>query len=116
MRILFLVSAHNSLSQRTQIALSELGHEIDVAVDLARRVSVALGEEWTERLLREVPQAFRTQINDVLLSALGAVLTEWSGTPSVVVNVEGHGREDVGADIDVSRTVGWFTSVHPVAL
>ncbi|MEU8531441.1 condensation domain-containing protein, partial [Streptomyces sp. NPDC048629] len=82
----------------------------------ARRVSVALDAGLTERLLREVPAAFRTQINDVLLSVLGAVFTEWTGTGSVVVDVEGHGREDVGVDIDVSRTVGWFTSVYPVAL
>ncbi|MGC5568948.1 amino acid adenylation domain-containing protein, partial [Streptomyces sp. FR-108] len=82
----------------------------------ARRVSVGLDAASTERLLREVPGAFRTQINDVLLSALGAVFTEWTGSASVVVDVEGHGREDVGDDIDVSRTVGWFTSVHPVAL
>ncbi|MFJ6574295.1 amino acid adenylation domain-containing protein, partial [Streptomyces sp. NPDC091292] len=82
----------------------------------ARRVSVALGSGLTERLLREVPAAYRTQINDVLLSVLGAVLTEWVGTSSVVVDVEGHGREDVGAGIDVSRTVGWFTSVYPVVL
>ncbi|MFJ6574311.1 amino acid adenylation domain-containing protein, partial [Streptomyces sp. NPDC091292] len=82
----------------------------------ARRVSVELGSGLTERLLREVPAAYRTQINDVLLSVLGAVLTEWVGTGSVVVDVEGHGREDVGAGIDVSRTVGWFTSVYPVVL
>ncbi|MDR3079579.1 MAG: amino acid adenylation domain-containing protein, partial [Streptomyces sp.] len=63
-----------------------------------------------------MPAAYRTQINDVLLSVLGAVFTEWTGARSVVVDVEGHGREDVGADIDVSRTVGWFTSVHPVEL
>ncbi|MGC5568929.1 amino acid adenylation domain-containing protein, partial [Streptomyces sp. FR-108] len=81
-----------------------------------RNTRIALDAERTERLLREVPGAFRTQINDVLLSVLGAVLTEWTGSASVVVDVEGHGREDVGDDIDVSRTVGWFTSVHPVAL
>ncbi|WP_234438881.1 condensation domain-containing protein, partial [Streptomyces sp. NRRL WC-3774] len=70
-----------------------------------RNVRATLNSALTERLLREVPQAFRTQINDVLLSALGAVLTEWCAAPSVVVDVEGHGREDVGADVDVSRTV-----------
>ncbi|MFD6293148.1 condensation domain-containing protein, partial [Streptomyces sp. NPDC060205] len=82
----------------------------------ARRVSVALDAVLTERLLREVPAAFRTQIDDVLLSVLGVVFTEWTGARSVVVDVEGHGREDVGGDVDVSRTVGWFTSVHPVEL
>ncbi|MEU9191383.1 condensation domain-containing protein, partial [Streptomyces sp. NPDC048484] len=83
---------------------------------LARRVSVALGAEQTRRLLHEVPGVFRTQINDVLLTVLGMVLAPWARTGQVVVDLEGHGREDVGADIDVSRTVGWFTSVHPVAL
>ncbi|WP_261991503.1 non-ribosomal peptide synthetase [Streptomyces sp. OR43] len=81
-----------------------------------RNLRLSLDAELTERLLREVPAAYRTHINDVLLSVLGAVFTEWTGTRSVVVDVEGHGREDVGADIDVSRTVGWFTSVHPVEL
>ncbi|PTH83159.1 non-ribosomal peptide synthetase, partial [Streptomyces sp. A244] len=81
-----------------------------------RNLRLSLDAELTERLLREVPAAYRTQINDVLLSVLGAVFTEWTGTRSVVVDVEGHGREDIGADIDVSRTVGWFTSVHPVEL
>jgi non-ribosomal peptide synthase protein (TIGR01720 family) len=81
-----------------------------------QELSVTLGPEQTERLLREVPSAYGTQINDVLLSALGTVLTEWCQAPSVVVELEGHGREDVGSDIDVSRTVGWFTSVYPVVL
>ncbi|MFJ8941670.1 condensation domain-containing protein [Streptomyces sp. NPDC102365] len=82
----------------------------------AKELSVSLDEEQTEQLLRDVPSAFGTQINDVLLSVLGSVLTEWSRTPSVLVDLEGHGREDVGDDIDVSRTVGWFTSVYPVLL
>ncbi|WP_280868562.1 non-ribosomal peptide synthase/polyketide synthase [Streptomyces sp. SAI-127] len=81
-----------------------------------RELSVTLGTEQTERLLRDVPGAFHTQINDVLLSVLGTVLTEWCAAPHVTVDLEGHGREDVGADIDVSRTVGWFTSVYPVVL
>ncbi|WP_330327930.1 non-ribosomal peptide synthetase [Streptomyces pseudovenezuelae] len=81
-----------------------------------RDLSVRLGTEQTERLLRDVPGAFHTQINDVLLSVLGTVLTEWCAAPHVTVDLEGHGREDVGADIDVSRTVGWFTSVYPVVL
>jgi amino acid adenylation domain-containing protein/non-ribosomal peptide synthase protein (TIGR01720 family) len=82
----------------------------------ARTVSAELSEEQTSRLLHEVPAVFGTQINDVLLTALGLVLTQWTRTESVVVDVEGHGREDVGGGVDVSRTVGWFTSVYPVKL
>ena len=55
-------------------------------------------------------------INDVLLSALGRVLGGWVGDERVVVDLEGHGREDLFGDVDLSRTVGWFTSMFPVAL
>ncbi|MEU8529900.1 non-ribosomal peptide synthase/polyketide synthase, partial [Streptomyces sp. NPDC048629] len=91
-------------------------HAGNNSVTSAAEVVATLDADLTERLLREVPSAFRTRINDVLLAALGTTLTSWAGAPSVVVDLEGHGREDVGADIDVSRTVGWFTSVHPVVL
>ncbi|MFI2352998.1 amino acid adenylation domain-containing protein, partial [Streptomyces sp. NPDC019443] len=112
------VAAEAAHWREVEAAAGRLPREYEGAntVASARRVLVALDAGRTESLLREVPSAFRTQINDVLLSALGAVFTEWTGAASVVVDVEGHGREDVGADIDVSRTVGWFTSVHPVAL
>jgi non-ribosomal peptide synthase protein (TIGR01720 family) len=55
-------------------------------------------------------------VNDVLLAALGVVLTRWARCAVVVADVEGHGREDAGPDVDVSRTVGWFTSIYPVPL
>ncbi|MFE4337437.1 condensation domain-containing protein, partial [Streptomyces sp. NPDC056831] len=91
-------------------------HDGPNTIASVQELSVTLDPEQTERLLREVPGAFRTQINDVLLSVLGTVFTEWCQAPSVVVDLEGHGREDVGTDIDVSRTVGWFTSMYPVVL
>ncbi|RCV48953.1 hypothetical protein DEF28_22170 [Marinitenerispora sediminis] len=84
-----------------------------------RTVSVALDPERTAELLREVPGVFRTQVNDVLLAVLGRVLGEWCGAERVLVDLEGHGREELpggAAGVDVSRTVGWFTSVFPVAL
>jgi amino acid adenylation domain-containing protein/non-ribosomal peptide synthase protein (TIGR01720 family) len=104
--------------QTEQAAATRLPRDLDGpnSIALARTVSATLGAEQTERLLHEVPSAFQTQINDVLLTALGMVLTPWARAESVAVDVEGHGREDVGPDIDVSRTVGWFTSVYPVVL
>ncbi|WOX15492.1 non-ribosomal peptide synthetase [Streptomyces sp. N50] len=78
-------------------------------------VSVQLDGDETEDLLQRVPPVYRTQINDVLLAALGRVLEQWAGTP-VAVNLEGHGREDLFDDVDVSRTVGWFTTIYPVLL
>ncbi|HEU0076011.1 MAG TPA: condensation domain-containing protein, partial [Longimicrobiaceae bacterium] len=83
----------------------------------ARSVAVRLSEEETEALLREVPAAYRTQIDDVLLTALARALARWTGERRVRVDLEGHGREEeVVGGVDLSRTVGWFTSVYPVLL
>ena len=82
----------------------------------ARRVLVELNEDETKSLLHEAPQAYGTEISDVLLTALGQALTRWSGADAALVDLEGHGREDVLAGVDVSRTVGWFTTIYPVRL
>ncbi|WP_410586712.1 amino acid adenylation domain-containing protein [Amycolatopsis sp. lyj-23] len=82
-------------------------------VDIVRTVFDA-GE--TAALLREVPRAYRTRVNDVLLTALGQALGGWLGTSRVVVELESHGRGAAPDGFDLSRTVGWFTSFHPVLL
>ncbi|GLZ28595.1 hypothetical protein Lesp02_07850 [Lentzea sp. NBRC 105346] len=75
-----------------------------------------LSAEDTTALLRGAPAAYRTGINDVLLGALSWALTRWTGSSSVTINLEGHGREDVLDGVDLSRTVGWFTTMFPVQL
>ena len=82
----------------------------------ANTVSCLLNEELTEQLLTEVPQAYRTQINDILLTALARTLCAWDSRDSVLVELEAHGREDIEDGVDVSRTVGWFTALFPVRL
>ena len=79
-------------------------------------VSVALSEAETVALLQEVPTAYRTQINDVLLTALLQTFAQWTGQRSLLVDLEGHGREDLFDNVDLSRTVGWFTTLFPVWL
>jgi amino acid adenylation domain-containing protein/non-ribosomal peptide synthase protein (TIGR01720 family) len=79
-------------------------------------VGVSLSREETEALLQEVPGVYHTQINEVLLSALATALSQWSGQSAVLVDMEGHGREQVSEQVDVSRTVGWFTTIYPVLL
>ncbi|MFL5540990.1 MAG: condensation domain-containing protein, partial [Longimicrobiaceae bacterium] len=80
-------------------------------------VAVGLDEEETRALLSEVPAAYRTQVNDVLLYALAEVVGRWTGSPRVRLALEGHGREEeIGAGIDLTRTVGWFTTLYPVVL
>ncbi len=82
----------------------------------ARHVACVLDTAWTAQL-RDVQRTRNTGIHEVLLTSLALALAEWTGVDRVVVDVEAHGRELVGdADLDLSRTVGWFTSVFPVAL
>ncbi|WP_338580278.1 non-ribosomal peptide synthetase [Pseudomonas sp. ML2-2023-6] len=82
----------------------------------AHTVSVGLGCEHTRQLLQQAPSAYRTQVNDLLLTALARVLCRWTGQPSALVQLEGHGRETLFDEIDLSRTVGWFTSAYPLRL
>ncbi|MEN3304155.1 MAG: hypothetical protein V7603_357, partial [Micromonosporaceae bacterium] len=81
-----------------------------------RTLTVRLDADTTSALLHQVPAAYRTQVNDVLLSALGRVLARWTGRDRVLVALEGHGREEILDDTDLSGTVGWFTTQFPVAL
>jgi amino acid adenylation domain-containing protein/non-ribosomal peptide synthase protein (TIGR01720 family) len=81
----------------------------------AGSVTVSLSPEETRRLLSAVPRVYGTQINDVLLTALSRVIVGFCGRP-MLVELEGHGREDIFPDVDVSRTIGWFTSAFPVLL
>ncbi|GAA3570804.1 hypothetical protein GCM10022222_63610 [Amycolatopsis ultiminotia] len=76
------------------------------------RLTVTLASDHTARLLAEVPAKFHCGIDDLLLTALVLAVAQWRGD-CPVIDVEGHGRTDL-ADVDTSRTVGWFTSAHPV--
>ena len=79
-------------------------------------VTLVLDAEETRQLLREAPAAYNTQINDLLLTALARTLARWTGHKEVWVEMESHGREDLSDDIDLSRTIGWFTAAYPVLL
>jgi amino acid adenylation domain-containing protein/non-ribosomal peptide synthase protein (TIGR01720 family) len=91
-------------------------HPSPQAAVAAEPVSVSLGPEDTDALLRGAPTAYRTRINDVLLAALAWALSRWTERSRVTIDLEGHGREEIIDGVDLSRTVGWFTTVFPVAL
>ncbi len=82
----------------------------------ADTVSVRLDAEHTRQLLQQAPSAYRTQVNDLLLTALARVLCRWSGHGSALIQLEGHGRETLFDEIDLTRSVGWFTSAYPLRL
>ncbi|MCW2917433.1 MAG: amino acid adenylation domain protein [Actinomycetia bacterium] len=78
-----------------------------------QEVTVALSTETTGELLRS---SGRAPTQAIMLAALGRALADWTGRRRVLVDVEGHGREQLWDDVDLSRTVGWFTTIYPVAL
>jgi amino acid adenylation domain-containing protein/non-ribosomal peptide synthase protein (TIGR01720 family) len=79
-------------------------------------IMMTLDEVETEKLLKDVHKAFNTEINDILLTGLALAVKEWAGPEKVVIKLEGHGREPIMDDVDISRTVGWFTTQFPVLL
>lgn len=105
-------------------SIPTIARDVDIPINKRigeNRVSLAveLDAVKTEQLLREVNWAYGTEINDILLTALAKALDSWAGIKKTIINLEGHGREHIWtseADLDVSRTVGWFTAFYPVIL
>src|SRR5947208_1166754 len=113
------------LMLRGERSLSLVDGALDASRDTigtAGRLTLTLPAAVTQGLLTRVPAAFHCGIQHVLLTGLALAVAQWCGrrgrgaSTAVLVDVEGHGREEVSADIDLSRTVGWFTSLYPVRL
>jgi non-ribosomal peptide synthase protein (TIGR01720 family) len=81
-----------------------------------KRLSMQLTKESTEKLLKEVNRAYNTKIDEILLSALGLAVYDWIGHQKILIGLEGHGRENMVEDVDLTRTIGWFTSMYPLVI
>ncbi|NLU68793.1 non-ribosomal peptide synthetase [Streptomyces sp. HNM0574] len=82
-----------------------------------RRHTVPLSGTLTARLVEDATEAFGASVNDLLLTAFALAAADWrEGPDALLVDLEGHGREEFAEGLDLSRTVGWFTSLCPVAL
>jgi len=79
-------------------------------------MTLELDEKNTGNLMKDANNAYNTQINDLLLAALGLSIGKWTGSDNVLIGMEGHGRENILEDMDITRTIGWFTSLYPVIL
>ncbi|WP_241752459.1 non-ribosomal peptide synthetase, partial [Paenibacillus alvei] len=100
-------------------AIAALPKDFDSEISLQQdRASVVVewNREETDQLLKHVHRAYNTEMNDILLAALGIAVQVWSGHDRVLVTLEGHGRENIVPTVDISRTVGWFTSEYPFLL
>lgn len=104
----------NSINQ----SIAELSLDGDIeshdANDGEEQITIMFSREQTEKLLYEAGNAFHTEINDLLLTALGHAFYKWCKKKKIGLHLEGHGREKLNKDIETDRTVGWFTSVYPV--
>jgi amino acid adenylation domain-containing protein/non-ribosomal peptide synthase protein (TIGR01720 family) len=102
-------------------ATMALDPERDTAATTRER-TIVLEPAWVEPLLSQAPAALSATINDLLLGALGVAAAEWRrrtgrpGDAGTLVALEGHGREEHVGDLDLTRTVGWFTTAFPVHL
>ncbi|WP_419788897.1 amino acid adenylation domain-containing protein [Mucilaginibacter sp. E4BP6] len=93
-------------------------HELSGArlIHTMKRKEVRISAALTRLLLQEVHATYHTDVKDILMSALALTLQEWTGLNQQMIGMEGHGREDLGSEIDLNRTIGWFTTLYPVLL
>ena len=80
------------------------------------RVSISLSAEDTRALMTETSHAYRTLVTDLLIAALAEAFFRWTGRKTLQVDLEGHGRETIFPDVDLSLTLGNFSAVYPVLL
>jgi amino acid adenylation domain-containing protein/non-ribosomal peptide synthase protein (TIGR01720 family) len=79
-------------------------------------ITVRLDGTETERLLKRLPARRGVSVEAVLLACVVEAIGAWSGAKEIAVAMEGHGREEIFPDVDLSRTVGWFTAIYPLSV
>jgi non-ribosomal peptide synthase protein (TIGR01720 family) len=89
---------------------------VDQPESSARTALVALSSEETRALLEDVPLAYQNEPIEVLLTALLAALSDWTGSSALLIDLEGDGRTVARHDLDLSRTVGWCATRFPLRL
>ncbi|MGD2087197.1 MAG: amino acid adenylation domain-containing protein [Candidatus Aminicenantes bacterium] len=102
-------------SRETPQIRRDFEEEKNVVKD-TQQLSFSLNRENSERLLSKVNNAFGTEINDILVAALSLGIKKTFGIDRVSLAMEGHGREEIPAGVDITRTIGWFTSIYPVSI
>ncbi|GGG24223.1 hypothetical protein GCM10011344_26200 [Dokdonia pacifica] len=105
-----------SIIAKTSVIPQDTAYEEATVYTETDTFNIQLTKEETQSLLQECHHAYGTEINDLLLTALSVSLSEWSGMSETVIGLEGHGREDIFDDVDLSKTAGWFTSLYPLLL
>ncbi|MEC0249450.1 condensation domain-containing protein, partial [Paenibacillus chitinolyticus] len=99
-----------------QMAAGELRMDEQTGESGYGSCTIHLNKEETAQLIHQASRAYNTEINDLLISALGMTVRKLTGARDVTIGMEGHGREPIHKRIDIDRTVGWFTSIYPVVV
>ncbi|HYC29400.1 MAG TPA: condensation domain-containing protein, partial [Chitinophagaceae bacterium] len=107
--------AETNWPEQKSLVFGSPAHDTNFVRDTAS-IDVTLDEAQTASLLQTANRAYGTEINHLLLSALSLALHRTCGVNDALVWLEGHGREEIFEDIDISRTVGWFTTIYPLSL
>jgi amino acid adenylation domain-containing protein/non-ribosomal peptide synthase protein (TIGR01720 family) len=122
------LAVHATVLNEADYWLAEAGAEVrplpvDYPADPAAntvesigQVAEVLDEAATRQLVQDLPRALRAGVEDALLTALALACARWTGELELRVDLEGHGREELAGGPDLSRTVGWFTTLYPVLL
>ncbi|ELR67999.1 Long-chain-fatty-acid--CoA ligase [Fulvivirga imtechensis AK7] len=106
----------NKILDKEQVIFKKNYSEDQNTTHDTSRAGFRLSKSTTDKLLGEVHEAFNTQINDILLAGLLMSVNKYFGSGALQIHLEGHGREQIIEDIDIGRTIGWFTSLYPVVL
>jgi len=109
----YWLAADTQTIKKLPVKKSEKGKNTEGS---AQTVTVTLTVEETQHFMYDVAATYRTQANDLLLAALTAAIGRWIGPGKILIGVEGHGREAVDQQLDLSRTIGWFTAFYPIIL
>jgi amino acid adenylation domain-containing protein/non-ribosomal peptide synthase protein (TIGR01720 family) len=109
------VTDSHRLAEATTLLATREAAGVDTEAS-AQTLTTTLTVEETRALLHQIPAVYNTHINDVLLTAMARAWHRCSGSRVLFTHLEAHGRENLFEDVDLSRTVGWFTSLFPVRL
>lgn len=98
------------------VPVSPLTEDLGETCDFENMYKIVVDEAQTQNLIKNTLRKHKTTIDEILLSVIAHALSNRMGIDEFWLDLEGHGREDIEGDIDLSRTVGWFTSIYPVRI
>ncbi|SFL84947.1 non-ribosomal peptide synthetase [Nitrosomonas communis] len=105
-----------SISKQTFQSLPVDNIDPDHSLATTQSVLAEVAPAKIQHLQNVVAPFFKTQFSNILLAALAISLSRFSSNTQIQIKVEGQGREDIGVELNLSRTLGWFTSFYPLSI